>query len=134
MIARGQEQGVPPAFAQAGPSARRAGPALVAAPEPGPRHRARGPPGNALIKIARQGRHWGGHHSVPDMLLGQRSDPASPAKNQAPHAEPTEQGDLIMISITLNGARRKGPPGRFTCGITPNTGTWAAPAANEVAR
>ena len=39
-----------------------------------------------------------------------------------------------MISITLNGARRKGPSGRFTCEITPNIETWAAPAANEVAR
>lgn len=29
-------------------------------------------------------RRWGAHHSVPDMLLGQRSDPASPAVNQAP--------------------------------------------------
>jgi len=39
-----------------------------------------------------------------------------------------------MINITLNGARRKGPMGRFTCGITPNIGKWAAPAAKEVAR
>ena len=39
-----------------------------------------------------------------------------------------------MISITLNGARRKGPMGRFTCGITTNVGKWPAPAANEVAR
>jgi hypothetical protein len=39
-----------------------------------------------------------------------------------------------MIRITLNGARRKGPAGRFTCGITPSIGEWAAPAANEVAR
>jgi hypothetical protein len=39
-----------------------------------------------------------------------------------------------MINITLNGARRKGPTGRFTCGITSNIGKWAAPAAKEVAR
>ena len=39
-----------------------------------------------------------------------------------------------MIRITLNGARRKGPPGRFTCGITTNIGKWAAPAAREVTR
>lgn len=39
-----------------------------------------------------------------------------------------------MISITPNGARRKGPWGRFTCGITPSIGKWAAPAAKEVAR
>jgi hypothetical protein len=26
----------------------------------------------------------GGHHSVPDMLLGQRSDPASPAETKLP--------------------------------------------------
>jgi len=30
------------------------------------------------------------------MLLGQRSDPASPAENQAPHPAPTVQGDLAM--------------------------------------
>ena len=39
-----------------------------------------------------------------------------------------------MINIILNGARRKGPTGRFTCGITPNIGKWAAPAAKVVAR
>lgn len=39
-----------------------------------------------------------------------------------------------MIRIALNGARRKGPMGRFTCGITPSIGEWAASAANEVAR
>jgi hypothetical protein len=39
-----------------------------------------------------------------------------------------------MIRITLNGARRKGPAGRFTCGITSSTGKRAAPAADEVAR
>jgi hypothetical protein len=39
-----------------------------------------------------------------------------------------------MISITLNGARRKGPMGRFTCGITLAIGKWAATAAKEVAR
>jgi hypothetical protein len=39
-----------------------------------------------------------------------------------------------MIRITLNGARRKGPTGRVTCGITPSIGKWSAPAANEVAR
>jgi hypothetical protein len=39
-----------------------------------------------------------------------------------------------MISITLNGARRKGHTGRFTCGITLGIGKWAAPAANEVAQ
>ncbi len=39
-----------------------------------------------------------------------------------------------MINITLNGARRKGLTGRFTCGITPTIAKWAAPAAKEVAR
>jgi hypothetical protein len=39
-----------------------------------------------------------------------------------------------MIRITLNGARRKGPTGRFTCGITATIKKWAVPAANEVAR
>ncbi len=39
-----------------------------------------------------------------------------------------------MIRITLNRARRKGHTGRFTCGITPNMGKWAASAANRGAR
>jgi hypothetical protein len=39
-----------------------------------------------------------------------------------------------MIKITLNGARRKGPPGRFTCGITTNIGEWPASATREVTR
>ncbi len=39
-----------------------------------------------------------------------------------------------MIRIALNGARRKAHAGHFTCGITPNTGKWTAPAANEVAQ
>jgi hypothetical protein len=38
-----------------------------------------------------------------------------------------------MISIILMRALRKGQSGHFTCGITPNTGKWSAPAANEVA-
>jgi len=29
------------------------------------------------------------------MLLGQRSDPASPAESQAPHPATTVQGDLV---------------------------------------
>jgi hypothetical protein len=39
-----------------------------------------------------------------------------------------------MISITLIRATRKGQTGHFTCGITPSTGKWSAPAANEVAQ
>ena len=39
-----------------------------------------------------------------------------------------------MIRIALNGARRKGPAGRFTCGIIPSIGKGPALAANEVAR
>jgi hypothetical protein len=39
-----------------------------------------------------------------------------------------------MIRIALNGARRKGHTGHFTCGITPNRGKWPALAAIEVAR
>ena len=39
-----------------------------------------------------------------------------------------------MISITLKHAVRKGQRAHFSCGITPNAGKWAAPAANEVAR
>jgi hypothetical protein len=86
MIARGQRRRVPPAFAPAGPSARRIGPALAAASEPGPRHSARGPPGETprprLRGIASQGAPT---IPSPDMLPGQRSDPVSPAVNQAPH-------------------------------------------------
>lgn len=69
----------------------------------------------------------------PDMLLGQRSDPASPAETKLPICGSTDQGDLVMISITRISAVRKGPSGHFTCGITPATGKWSAPAANEVA-
>lgn len=39
-----------------------------------------------------------------------------------------------MIRIALKRARRKGPAGRFTCGITASIKKRAAPAANEVAR
>jgi hypothetical protein len=39
-----------------------------------------------------------------------------------------------MINITLNGARRKGPTGHFTCEIIPGIGKWATHAAREVAR
>jgi hypothetical protein len=38
-----------------------------------------------------------------------------------------------MISITRIHAVRKGQSGHFTCEITPHTGKWSAPAANEVA-
>ncbi len=38
-----------------------------------------------------------------------------------------------MMSITLNHAVCTGQTSHFTCGIAPNTGKWAAPAANEVA-
>jgi hypothetical protein len=54
MIGKGQGRRVPPLCAPAGPPARRTRPALVTAPEPGPRYRARGPPGKAPIKIAMQ--------------------------------------------------------------------------------
>lgn len=87
MIARGQGRRVPPLFAPAGPSARGIGPALVTAPEPAPRHRARGPPRECPNQDRDAMTSWGGHHSVPDMLLGQRSDPASPAENQAPQLQ-----------------------------------------------
>jgi hypothetical protein len=39
-----------------------------------------------------------------------------------------------MISITRTHAVRKGLSGHFTCGITPSSGKWSAPAANEVAQ
>ena len=38
-----------------------------------------------------------------------------------------------MISIVFIKAGRKGQTGRFAGGITPDSGKWAAPAANEVA-
>jgi len=91
-------------------------------------------PGKACIKIATGYMSAGvAHHSVPDMLLGQRLDPASPAVNQAPDLNRQKRGDLVMIYITLNDARCKGLTGRFTCGIIPHVGKWSAPAANEVA-
>lgn len=39
-----------------------------------------------------------------------------------------------MIRITLNGARRKGPTGRFTCEISSSSKKSPAPAATGVAR
>jgi hypothetical protein len=84
MIARGKRRGVPPLFARAGPLTRRIGAALAAAPQPGTRYRARGPPRGPdqdRDAFAPQGRPT---IPPPDMLLGQRSDPASPAVNQAP--------------------------------------------------
>ena len=102
-------------------------------------------PRQSLSRIAREARReaqsrsrcndvaGAAHHSVPDMLLGQRSDPASPAVHQAPDLNQQKQGDLVMIHITRNDARCKGLTGRFTCGIIPHVGKWSAPAANEVA-
>ena len=85
MIARGQRRRVPPPFAPAGPSGRRIGPALATASKPRPRHSARGPPGETPRPRSRWNRVAGAPTiPSPDMLLGQRSDPASPAVNQAP--------------------------------------------------
>jgi hypothetical protein len=85
MIARGKRRGVPPLFAPAGPVNCRIGTARVAASEPRAHYRARGPPGESPDQdrdaFAPQGRPT---IPSPDMLLGQRSDPASPAVNQAP--------------------------------------------------
>jgi hypothetical protein len=134
MIARGQGRRVPPLFALGGPSARQIGPALATAPEPGRRHRARGPPTKAAIQFAMESRRWGAHHFRPRHAAGPAVGPRQPSENQAPHPEPTDQGVLIMIRITLNGARRKGHRGHVTCGITPSIGEWPAPAATEVAR
>ena len=81
MIARGKRRGVPPLFAQAGPpqSTRHE---LSGS---GWRRRARGPPRASPDQdrdvFAPQGRPT---IPSPEMLLGQRSDPASPAVNQAP--------------------------------------------------
>ena len=38
-----------------------------------------------------------------------------------------------MISIAPNHAVRKGQTGHFVGGITPGSGKWSAPAANELA-
>jgi hypothetical protein len=38
-----------------------------------------------------------------------------------------------MISIAFINAVRKGQTGYFAGGITPHSGKWSAPAANEVA-
>jgi len=38
-----------------------------------------------------------------------------------------------MISIALINAVRKGQTRHFAGGITPESGKWSAPAANEVA-
>jgi hypothetical protein len=85
MIARRKRRGVPPLFAPAGPLNCRIGSALAATPVPGARYRARGPPGERTDQdrdvFAPQGRPT---IPSPDMLLGQRSEPASPAVNQAP--------------------------------------------------
>ena len=86
MIARGQRQGVPPPFAPAGSLSR--DPVATT-----PRHRARGPPGRRPAKIAMESVLGRPTIPSPDMLLGQRSDPASPAVNQAPHPARTDQGD-----------------------------------------
>jgi hypothetical protein len=92
MITREKRRGVPPLFAQAGPLSCRIGAALAATSQPlaaipqaGARDRARGPPRKAPDQdrdaLAPQGRPI---IPSPEMLLGQRSDPASPAVNQAP--------------------------------------------------
>jgi len=83
MIARGKRRGVPPLFARAGPLPPKTRHGLSGS---GWRHRARGPPGESPDQdrdaFAPQGRPT---IPSPDMLLGQRSDPASPAVNQAPY-------------------------------------------------
>lgn len=84
MIARGLGRRVSPPFAPAGSAAPRIGPLLATAPGSRVRHRARGPPRNAPAKIARKSRLRAPTMTSPDMLLGQRMDPASPAVNQAP--------------------------------------------------
>ncbi|HEY1965752.1 MAG TPA: hypothetical protein VGG59_12510 [Acidobacteriaceae bacterium] len=85
MIARRKRQGVPPLFAPVGPLSCQIGSALVLIPQPGACCRARGPPQEAPNQD-RDGIKSLGRCTTPspDMLLGQRSDPASPAENQAP--------------------------------------------------
>jgi hypothetical protein len=134
MIAKGQRWRVPPPFAPARPSAHRIGPTLAAAPDPGPRHRARGPPSGKPGSASRCN-DGAGAATIPSPTccwasgrtpLAQRK-PSSPSANNRLRR-------LVVIIITLNRARRKGHMGRFTCGIIPGIGKWAAPAANEVAQ
>lgn len=84
MIARGPGRRVSPPFAPAGSAALRIGPILATAPGSRIRHCARGPPRKAPAKIASKSRPRALTITSPDMLLGQRMDPASPAVNQAP--------------------------------------------------
>ena len=84
MIARGKRRGVSPLFAPAAPLNCRIGTARVAAPEPGSHYRARGPPGEPRSRSRCIRAAGAPTIPSPDMLLGQRSDPASPAVNQAP--------------------------------------------------
>jgi hypothetical protein len=96
MIAKGLRRRVPTLFAPAGPSACRIAPGLIPVPEPAPHRCARAPPREGCIpvplKIAMKSRAGAPTIPSPDMLLGQRSDPASPAETKLP-PESAEQGD-----------------------------------------
>src|SRR5262249_26192189 len=83
------------------------------------RYGANAVPRTIAIQFAPQGRLT---IPSPDTLLGQRSDPASPAETKLSPG-PTDQGDLVMTNTTLNDVRCKGPVGRFTCGIAPARGS-----------
>ena len=85
MIARRKRRGVPPLFAPVGPLSCWIGSALVPIRQPRVCCRARGPPEEGPDQDRDGIKSPGAVHTPsPDMLLGQRSEPASPAVNQAP--------------------------------------------------
>lgn len=74
------------------------------------------------------------YHTVSDVMLGQRSDPASPAMNaKLQHLKRQTKEARLMIYITRYSTRCKSPASRFTCGITV-TGNEAAQAVCGVVR
>lgn len=73
------------------------------------------------------------HHSVPGHAAGPAVGTRQPSGKPSSSPEPTDQGDLVVISIVFIKAVRKGQNGHFSGGITRDSGKWSAPAANEVA-
>ncbi len=74
------------------------------------------------------------YHTVSDVMLGQRMDPASPAMNaKLQHLKRQKKEARLMIYITRYSTRCKSPAGPFTCGITA-AGNEAAQAVCEVVR
>jgi hypothetical protein len=134
MIASGKRRGVPPLFAPAGPLTCWIGPALVPIRQPRVCCRARGPPEEGPDQD-RDGIKSAGaaHHSVPGHAAGPAVGTRQPSGKPSSSPEPTDQGDLVVISIVFIKAVRKSQNGHFSGGITPDSGKWSAPAANEVA-